>query len=911
MGNKEILRNPSIQPIHNTKPIEPRKTGRWRIARHGAQALAVVALLCGGCQTQSKQPFVGGTTGSTGSGLATNTMATPAVAKAEVKSSAREARPVQANELGMIPVLEYHRFGPAEDRWTRTYVNFRKDLEWLYNNDYVLINAAEMATGQFNIPAGKKPVVLTFDDATAEQFKLAKTADGKIERRPDGKVVPDPNSAVGIMDAFAKEHPDFGAAATFYVLPNPFEVRDEAGEKLRYLVDTGRELGSHTFNHEKLSKLSPEAIVTNLSKAQAEVERVMGRPYRLKTLALPNGIFPKSEAGVAAVLKGGAGSSTYEHVAIMLVGADPSPSPFSKKFNPGKVPRIQATDGEFSRHFNREPGSTARVSERFAVFISDGDPKRVSFPQKLQDQLKAAALNGRTAAPYDPDASLSPALTTSAIAPASSPPTMPGASAATAPASPAALAAPAAAVPTGQILKTHPGYNEPLPEGGEWQDGRIFHTIQKGQSPTFVADRYIKFVTYYTRPEFEKAIMEKNGLPRPMVSIGQRLEIPGVRKAPPKPKGISKPKTFEAKGIYLTMTGASTERVFTLTKRMKPHGLNTIVFDVKDMDGVVSYKTQVPLAVKTGASQKGTIRELPKMIEWLHDQGIHVVARQVLFHDKWLAQHDPRLAIKSKSTGKPWLEHGKQAWVDPNNTEVQDYNIALAKELAGMGVDEIQFDYIRFPAMGNTSDIAYSFDTEAKPKHTIITGFLKRAYETLHPLGVLVSIDVYGVVAWDQDIDVKITGQLISDLSKHADVISPMVYPSHFYPPFDGYKYPAWEPYYFVSQGVARTARKTSGSGIVIRPWLQAFPFMVKDRFKPNYVVDQLCGARDAHATGWLLWDAQNEYIVGFDGVAQWNKTNNQIPAAAVHIAKSGAKDADPRGHVRAPGPETAQTPVR
>src|SRR5262249_17764575 len=159
----------------------------------------------------------------------------------------------------------------------------------------------------------------------------------------------------------------------------------------------------------------------------------------------------------------------------------------------------------------------------------------------------------------------------------------------------------------------------------------------------------------------------------------------------------------------------------------------------------------------------------------------------------------------------------KLVWGDPANREVQDYNLAIAREVAELGADEIQLDYIRFPAEGDLADIAYSFDTTTTPKHEIITGFLQRAAQELNPLGVLGSIDVYGATAWDEQRDVQATGQKMEDLARYADVISPMLYPSHFYPPFDGHNYPAWEPYFFVYQGTIKSARKAAGGGAQIR----------------------------------------------------------------------------------------------
>ncbi|MBU6429922.1 MAG: hypothetical protein KGR26_12990, partial [Cyanobacteria bacterium REEB65] len=251
--------------------------------------------------------------------------------------------------------------------------------------------------------------------------------------------------------------------------------------------------------------------------------------------------------------------------------------------------------------------------------------------------------------------------------------------------------------------------------------------------------------------------------------------------------------------------------------------------------------------------------------------------------DPILARLRPDLAIHSKKhPGKLWLQHGKTAWVDPNQPEVQDYNIRLATEVAAAGVDEIQFDYVRFPGEGDTSDCAFSFNPAVTPKHVVITGFLKRAREALRPYRCLLGIDVFGVAAWGKKIDEQIIGQRIHDMAQYVDVISPMVYPSHFYGTFDGYGYPGDHPYYFVSQGVARVREKV-GPRVTIRPWLQAFTFRVH-HFDPHYVERELQAARDAKACGWLLWNAGNKYDVAFTGVTRWARDERRIPTVAVHI---------------------------
>lgn len=331
-----------------------------------------------------------------------------------------------------------------------------------------------------------------------------------------------------------------------------------------------------------------------------------------------------------------------------------------------------------------------------------------------------------------------------------------------------------------------------------------------------------------------------------------------------------KPKTFEAKGIYLTATSMQIDRFYKLVDGLKAVGGNTVVFDAKDEDGIVSYQSNVSLAKEIGAAKEGPIRDLKKRVDYLHSKGFHVAGRICLFHDPILARKRPDLALKTKS-GALFLEKRKPAWVDPNLQAVQQYNLDLARELITKGVDEVQFDYIRYPAQGNVKDIAYGFDPKVKPKHTVITGFLKRASEDIHRAGALVSIDVYGVIAWQQSIDERITGQRVQDLARYTDVICPMVYPSHFGPGFDGYAQPANQAYYFVSKGVSRLAKVTEGSGVVIRPWLQAFPWKVSN-FGPGYVKTQLKAARDEKAIGWLMWHAGNKYDAAYSGISAFNK---------------------------------------
>ena len=424
--------------------------------------------------------------------------------------------------------------------------------------------------------------------------------------------------------------------------------------------------------------------------------------------------------------------------------------------------------------------------------------------------------------------------------------------------------------PTPYPENYHPGYKTKLPDGGIFKNNQIIFTAPKETYLETISDKFIDFTDYYTVTGMAEGIHKLNKLKSVYIGKGQKVIIDKVRKEAPNPKTIVRPKNFEVRGVYTTHTVAGGGYIFRIAKEMKKINLNSFVIDAKDMDGHLAYKSNIPLAKEIGAtSDRPPIRNLRKLVEMLHKDGYHVIMRQTLFHDELLGAKKPQYAPISKTTGKPWKESRAVVWVDPSRKEVQDYHLAISKELAEMGVDEIQYDYVRFPAWGNTKDAKYSFDETKIKKHEIITGFLKRQRENLAPYKVLMSADVYGVVAWDQDVDMNITGQKIADMAKYLDALSPMLYPSHFFPPFDGYSNPGMEPYHFLNAGVKRTRNKTLGTNVTIRPWIQAFPWHAPN-YSSDYVYKQIKATNDAYAAGWLLWNAGNEYRTAFTGIANF-----------------------------------------
>jgi peptidoglycan/xylan/chitin deacetylase (PgdA/CDA1 family) len=296
-----------------------------------------------------------------------------ACALALVPSSALAQLP--ANELGQIMILEYHKIDSPEGRWTRTPENFRRDLERLWEKGYRLVALNDLLDGRIDLPAGTTPVVLTFDDSSPGQFRY-------LEK--NGALEIDPECAVGILEAFARTHPGFGLKATFYVLPaaNPpnrlFNQPGHEARKLQYLVSRGFEIGNHTLWHANLAQYPEETVRRQLALAQQAIQRYVPG-YRLRTLALPMGAYPRE---IAWAIRGSADGSSYEHDAILRVAGGPAPSPFSKRFDPLRLPRIQALESEISHwldYFDRN---------RRERFVSDGDPLTVTVPKGMGQSVR-------------------------------------------------------------------------------------------------------------------------------------------------------------------------------------------------------------------------------------------------------------------------------------------------------------------------------------------------------------------------------------------------------------------------------------------------------------------------------------------------------------------------------------------
>jgi peptidoglycan/xylan/chitin deacetylase (PgdA/CDA1 family) len=285
-----------------------------------------------------------------------------------IKTKTAAAAKVKANELGQIPVLMYHRIvdkpGNQDDR---TPAQFRAELERLAAEDYVPVTAAEYVTGRMDIPAGKHPVVLTFDDSSPSQFAL------------DGTGAPKANTAVAILQDVAQRHPGFRPVATFYVTRDMFGMTkpEEREQVLLWLAGKGYDIGNHTHDHLSLRGKPEKEVDAEVAKGHQLITSLINAvPV---TIALPYGNQPNTKEWA---LKGSSGGVSYNYGGVFLAGYTPAMSPFNKEFDPLGIPRIRSMDkkGDCARFCSVAwlDWLKANADDRYT---SDGDVKTVAYPK--------------------------------------------------------------------------------------------------------------------------------------------------------------------------------------------------------------------------------------------------------------------------------------------------------------------------------------------------------------------------------------------------------------------------------------------------------------------------------------------------------------------------------------------------
>ena len=347
-----------------------------------------------------------------------------------------------------------------------------------------------------------------------------------------------------------------------------------------------------------------------------------------------------------------------------------------------------------------------------------------------------------------------------------------------------------------------------------------------------------------------------------------------------KKKEVKHLKTPEPlKGVYMTQCVAGTPSFRDkVVKLIDETEINSVVIDIKDYSGTVSFVTgNKDIDSLVSASKGCKVSDMKEFIESLHNKNIYVIGRVTVFQDSVYVKVHPELAVKRKSDGGIWKDKKGISYIDVGGKPFWDYIIAIATSSYAVGFDEINFDYIRYPSDGDMEDIYFS-QTGTTTKREMLKHFFEYLDENLSDTGIVTSADLFGMTTTNTD-DLGI-GQVLEYALMNFDYVSPMVYPSHYPPAFNGWPDPNKVPYEIVKfsmdAAVARdkflyseiatsTASSTPDIGLMkrinplqLRPWLQDNDYPV--HYTAEMVRKQIQATYDAGLSSWMLWDPANTY---------------------------------------------------
>lgn len=322
------------------------------------------------------------------------------------------------------------------------------------------------------------------------------------------------------------------------------------------------------------------------------------------------------------------------------------------------------------------------------------------------------------------------------------------------------------------------------------------------------------------------------------------------------------------KGIYMTgYTFSQPSRREKLFKLIQNTELNSAVIDFKDPGGKLMVKpADERLAGWPISSVALKYDNYKAILNDLQSRGIYTIARITTFQDSAAARAYPDLALKNAGGGV-WQDYKGVTWLDMTNREAWKLVAAQIKEAENIGFDEVQLDYIRFPSDGNLKSIAYVDFPAGSSRTAVLRDFYAFLRQDLADLGIPLSVDLFGLTyqrhpenpGYDMGI-----GQFLADSAEYFDYISPMVYPSHYQSAYAGCDIPVLCPYKVVSKAMKEGAAIMASSSYPVRattrPWLQDFNLGAV--YTADRVRAQIQAAEDNNVSGWLLWNAGNNYTV-------------------------------------------------
>src|SRR5213594_1831893 len=323
------------------------------------------------------------------------------------------------------------------------------------------------------------------------------------------------------------------------------------------------------------------------------------------------------------------------------------------------------------------------------------------------------------------------------------------------------------------------------------------------------------------------------------------------------------PQTSAVKGLYVNAWAFGSHKLWQLVRLADETEINAFVVDVKDDTGCLLYPSAVPTAEQIGANKCVRAKAVKARLDTLRAHGIYTIARFVVAKDPLLAERKPGWSVKDRNTGGMWRDRINSAWVDAYNDSVWIYAAQLAAEAVRLGFNEVQFDYVRFPdePRERMATAIFPAHRSGETQREAVRRHIGLLRDRLKPLAVPVTFDIFGLTA-SATGDLGI-GQVWEDFASVADVVLPMVYPSHYYRGAFGFAWPNGQPYRVVRSALndaLQRSRPLPGSA-EIRPFLQAFTLGRRlPRYTPFEIREQIRAVEDLGITSWVLWNPRSVY---------------------------------------------------
>lgn len=293
------------------------------------------------------------------------------------------------NELGRIPIMMYHGIHNLKnsdtkytdgnvdiDGYQRTAEAFRNDLEFYYKNNYRMIRLFDYINGSIDVPIGKSPIVLTFDDGLQNNFNV-------LGLDSDGNLIIDPNCAVGILEDFKKKYPDYNVTATFFVNESLFNQSEYNEKILNWLVDNQYDIGNHSATHPDFTKITIDETNRQIGSIYSLLDSIIPNKY-VNIVALPFGSpYNTSHQNYKYILNCEYNGKQYNTLSTLRVGWESDYSPFSVNFDKTFIKRIRAYDNN---------GVEFDISANFNFllnnkYVSDGNKEQITIKEADKGKL--------------------------------------------------------------------------------------------------------------------------------------------------------------------------------------------------------------------------------------------------------------------------------------------------------------------------------------------------------------------------------------------------------------------------------------------------------------------------------------------------------------------------------------------